>query len=495
MQSLTDHSLVMLRIIAELRGVALQSQEHRGAVEELAVALADPASIAQALCELSPEATAALEELVAAGGRMPSRLFLRRYGEIRPFGPGRLAREQPWRSPTSPAEELWYRGWIFRRFAEIDEAPAEIVFVPDEVLALLPRQPARTLNVPMAAVPDSFLDSGDALVQDATTLLAMVQVEGMRRQQGRWRPEDLSALSARLLVREATSASSSSGSRLAFLLHLAEQLDWIREDGKGNARLHASAVHTWLQSNRAEQWQMLWLAWQDSEAWDDLRRLPGLVCEGSWRNDPIGARRRFLAWLEQLQPGSWHEVGAWISALKTVAPNFLRPDGDYDSWYIRPVDGDRYLRGFEHWDDVEARLAHFLITGPLHWLGAIALDTEGRRMAVTVAGQALIRAELPPTASPDSILVGRDFSVLVPLSAPAFDRFRVARFASWEASPIAGSAEPFRYRITRTSLRRAEAQGITAERVLAFLQDRVGDALPDNVARALMRWSGAAKNG
>lgn len=493
-RSLTDHSLVMLRVIAELRGIALQSQEHRGVVAELAMALATPASIAEALRELSAEAVAALEELAAAGGRMPSGLFLRRYGEIRPFGPGRLTREQPWRSPANPAEELWYHGWIFRRFAKIDDIPTEVIFVPDEILALLPRQPPQTFDVPPVAAPPSFLDPGDALVQDATTLLAMVQVEGMRRHQGRWHPEDLSALSARLLVRETALTGPFDGSRLTFLLYLAEQLDWIHEDGRGNARLHAPAVRTWLQSSRAVQWQTLWLAWRDGEAWDDLRRLPGLVCEGSWRSDPIGTRRRFLAWLERLQPGRWYEVGTWISALKTVAPNFLRPDGDYDSWYIRLANGDRYLRGFEHWDEVEGRLARFLIAGPLHWLGVIALDSEGRRMALTAAGQALIRAELPPTAPPDSILAGRDFSILVPMAASAFDRFRVARFASWEASPIVGSTEPFRYRITRTALRRAETQGITAERVLAFLQDRVGDALPDNVVRALMRWSGATKD-
>ncbi len=493
-QSLADCPLVMLRIIAELRGVTLRSREQRAIAAELAAALASPASIAQALRELSAEATAALEELAAAGGRMPSGLFLRRYGEIRPFGPGRLTREQPWRSPANPAEELWYRGWIFRRFAEIDGTTTEVVFVPDDILGLLPRRPDRMFDVPPAAAPESFLDPGDALVQDATTLLAMVQVEGMRRRQGRWHPADLSALSARLLVREAASPGPPGGSRLSFLLHLVEQLGWIREDERGNVRLHAPAVRVWLQSSRAAQWQALWLAWRDSETWDDLRRLPDLVCEGSWRNDPVGTRRRFLPWLERLQPGSWCEVEAWVAALKVAAPHFLRPDGDYDSWYIRPADGDRYLRGLEHWDDVEGRLARFLITGPLHWLGAIALDAAGQRMALTTAGQALIRAELPPTAPPDPILVGRDFSVLVPMAASAFDRFRVARFANWEASPAIGSAEPFRYRITRSALRRAEAQGISAERALAFLRDCAGDALPDNVARALARWPGMAKD-
>ncbi len=490
---LVDCPLALLRTIAELRGVTLRSRGQREVAAELATALAAPAVIARSLTDLSPGATEALEALAAAGGRLQATLFQRRYGEIRPFGPGRLAREQPWLSPTGPAEELWYRGWIFRGFAKVDDTATEFIFVPDEVLGLLPRRPERTLDVPPAQAPESFTDSGDALAQDTVTLLAMVQVEGMRRRQGRWHPADLARLAARLTVPEPAPPNPTGSGRLALLLHLAERFGWMQEDERGYLRLQSPAVRRWLQADRAAQWQALWVGWRDDETWDDLRRLPGLMCEGGWHDDPVGTRRRLLSRLGQLQPGSWHRLDAVIATLKAVAPDFLRPDGDYDSWYIRPTDGSSYLRGFEHWDDVEGRLARYLITGPLHWLGVIALDAGGERVALTAAGQALIREELPPAPPPGSITVARDFTILVPATAASFDRFRVARFAAWEASPAVGSVEPFRYRITRTALHRAESQGITAARVLTFLRERAGDALPENVVRALARWPGMTK--
>ena len=80
-----------------------------------------------------------------------------------------------------------------------------------------------------------------------------------------------------------------------------------------------------------------------------------------------------------------------------------------------------------------------------------------------------------------------DFAVEIPADAPLIDRFRVARFTTWE--PIVHAAEPlFRYRITQTGLRRAARQGIPAERVLAYLRERCGEALPANVAAALAGW-------
>ncbi len=491
-QSLIDYPLAFLRVIAELRGISLQGQSQREAAEELAAVLGDPAVVAQALDELSPDAMRALEALAAAGGYLQATLFQKRYGEIRPIGPGRLARERPWESPTGPAEELWYRGWIFRGFVDVDGTITEVIYIPDEVLGLLPGNASVALEVPVASAPDAAVVHGDALVQDVTTVLAMISAEGIRSRRGEWAPADLKTLAERLLAPEVPPFDLSGGGRLALLLHLLGRLEWVYEGDDGSVRLRASRVRGWLEADRPEQWRALWMAWRDDDAWDDLRRLPELVCEGGWHDDPTGARRRLLAQMGRLQPGAWYRVDDWVAAIKAAAPDFLRPDGDYDSWYIRPADGSGYLRGFEHWDDVEGRLARYLLRGPFHWFGLVALDPESERFALTEAGRALIQGGSPPDEPPGDITVTRDFAVLVPREVSCLDRLRVARFTLWEASPAIGSDEPFRYRITRRSLRRAETHGITAGRVLAFLRDRVGDALPKNVARALERWPGRA---
>ncbi|HEY65027.1 MAG TPA: hypothetical protein G4O02_10700 [Caldilineae bacterium] len=485
-QSLIDHPSALLRAIAELRGVSLSARHPREMASELASALSEPAEVARALDDLSPEAMAALEALAAAGGHIQATVFQRQYGEIRPFGPGRLARERPWEKPTGPAEELWYRGWIFRGFVEIDGVMTEVIFIPDEILGLLPRKSTAGPELVAAPGPAQAIDHGDAIVQDVLTLVAMALVEGMRRRRGRWHTVDLAALVGRFIISEEPPLDPAGCSRLALILHLVEHLGWIHEEG-GRAKVRAAAIRPWLEADRAAQWKTLWLTWRDDETWDDLRKIPELVCEGGWHDDPVGARRRLLAQLAQLPPGEWYALDDWVAAVKALAPDFLRPDGDYDSWYIRSADGGGYLRGFEHWEDVEGRLIRYFVRGPLHWFGLVALDPAGERFALTDAGRALAQGEEPPVTTSGEITVTRDFAVLVPTTVPCFDRLRVARFTMWEASPKPGSEEPFRYRITRRALRRARAQGITVDRVLAFLRDRVGDWLPENVIRALER--------
>lgn len=488
-RSLIDHPAALLRVIADLRGIALSAREQSSLAAELANALADPAAIAAGLEELSPEALEALAALAAQDGRLPASQFQRQFGEIRPFGPGRLVREQPWQAVTGPAEELWYRGWIFRSFAQLDGVPTEFIYVPPEILGLLPRRAASPFVEAATPAPTVFVDPQDALAVDATTLLAHIQTAGLRRERTGWASADLQQLNRQLLCPDPAPAAPAASGRLALLLHFLTKLEWSAPGPRGEQRLNAPRVRQWLQLERSQQWQTLWIAWLEDESRDDLRLLPELVCEGSWHNDPSGARRRLLTWLGQTEAGRWYTIAAWIAALKARAPDFLRPTGDYDSWYIRYNGSEAYLRGFAHWDDIEGRLARYLITGPLHWLGAIALDASGERMTVTEAGRSLLRGEAPPCPRPGDLVVKPDFAILVPTTASSFDRFRVARFAAWESSPRLGSDEPFRYRITRRSLQRAEAQGLTAERALAFLRERVGDRLPENVARALVRWS------
>ncbi|MCD6289892.1 MAG: hypothetical protein J7M34_05255, partial [Anaerolineae bacterium] len=484
---LVEHPLALLRVIAQLRGVKLHARKQTEIAAELAAVLSDPGVVARDLTELSQGALDALDALAASGGRIHATLFQERYGEIRFLGPGRLTREQPWESPTGPAEELWYRGWIFRGFAELEGVVAEIIFLPEEILALLPRRDNGALSLRSVPPPSSAIDHRDALVQDITTMLALILVEGMRRRGERWHPSSLRSLSNWLMVPPSEPLSSEGGGRLALLLHLMDRLDWCRESD-GAVRLRSAPVSQWLEAGRASQWKTLWTAWQHDDTWSDLRRLPGLICEGGWREDPVGARRRLLARLGQQQPGEWYRIDEFVAAVQSVAPDFLRPDGDYDSWYIRSADSGEYLRGIEHWDDVEGRLIRYLVTDPLHWFGVDALAPDGGAFAVTEAGHALINDTLPPTTSPGKITVMDDFTVLVPQTVSCYDRLRVARFTAWMSTPKAGSSDPFRYRITRTGLRRAEFQGIPVNRVLAFLRDRAGSALPENVARALERW-------
>ena len=499
-QTFSDYPAPILRALASTRGFELAATTPAALAVELSAALADPASIVDAVEQLPEAARAVLSALVRAGGAMTAPAFARLAGEVRQGGPSWLAREQPWLAPLNAAEVLWYRGLIGRSFATVDGETGDFIFVPSDVLPWLPT--ATVVGAPMqlsvAPAPDVVHLSSYRLALDAGALLAFVQNnEVTLSPAGRWQAAALAALNQQLLApvqeRALAGAASRAGSdRLSFLLDLGRELGWWRV-AAGRLRLLAAPVRSWLQLTAPNQAHALWQAWLDSTEWDDLHRVPTLRCEGSgWRNDAVATRRRLLANLATIRPGSWQRTEDWVAAVQRHDPDFQRSDGIYTTWYIRRVDEAGYLLGFEHWDDVEGALLRFLVSGPLHWLGALDLGeaaaAPGRPdvLRVTSQGAAWLRQQPAALRAPPSapIRVEADFSISVPHSAPAFDRFRVARFTQWEASQ-----PDFRYRITQTALRRAAAAGVTTARVLAFLRHVTQGQLPANVARALEKLS------
>lgn len=496
-QALNNYQIAHLRGIASLRGVNLATSTQSDLVAELSAALADPGSIVDAVEQLNEAEHEALAALVRAGGAMTAPAFARLAGEMRQGGPAWLARTQPWLAPVSAAEGLWYRGLIARAFAARGEQTGDFVFVPADVMPWLPAAQAAPdphWQLPVMTPTGPIHLGSYRLTLDACTLLAFVQNNDINApDDGRWPAASLNALDEQLLVRLPPAAlaqvSASSGSdRLSFLFSLAQQLGWLHTSS-GRIRLSAPVARAWLQLSPPEQAFKLWEAWLSAVAWDDLRRIPTLRCEGrGWSNDPIATRRRLLASLTTVRPGVWHSVEALIAAMQTHDPDFMRSDGVYNTWYIRRPDETDYLLGFEHWPAVEGALLRFLTSGPLHWLGALdAAEDEhdpGAPVAwrLTSQGAGWLRSQtavgrVPPAAP---LRIEPNFNIYVPHSAPAFERFRVARFTQWQASQ-----PDFCYRITQTALKRAAAAGVTTDRILAFLRQATHGQMPANVARAL----------
>lgn len=503
LRTLQDLSPAMLRAIAENNGVALSSNVPRVMADELAAALTDRARLADVMTSLLPETCDALARLLQAGGRMTAAAFERRYGEIRSFGPGRLERERPNRSPASTSETLWYRGLIYRTFAETPEGLTEFLAIPADLIPLLPRlqSEAASFSLPAAVEPTSLASAPvpDELLHDICSLLCLVQAgEARAAGQGEamnWRITSLYAL-GELMLQPLEAAhlldAGAPGNVSALAFTLVGDIDWLRAAGNA-VRLNAQPVHQWLLLSRTEQRRWLMNAWRDSARWNDLCRTPALSCEetGSWGNDPAATRARLLSLLASLKGGIWHSAADFVSAVKEYAPDFQRPDGDYNTWYIRRRDNPVFLRGFERWDEVEGELLRFLLTGPLSWLGVVQASSNEVGAALfrlTEEGARWLADEAPPPSeSSGQPVVLSNFTVEIPADAPLIDRFRVARFTTWES--VARQPElVFRYRITQTGLRRAARQGISAGRVLAYLHERCGEGLPANVAAALADW-------
>ncbi len=484
-QHLEELPTTLLRGIAQNQGLVLNEGTRREIVQSLVDHLRSAAHVRDVWQQLPDEARLALQALGAANNLLPVPSFQRRFGELRRFGPGSLERERPWTAPTDAAEWLWYRGLITRGFDVTADGMMECISIPTDLLPLLPSHETAVGGFPPPAVspPAHGLDAGETLLDDLGTLLIYVQNQPVwLNQRRRWRDKDLMHLSRQWLPPQAGGdESNGGGGRMALLFHCARRLGFLSSEGR-RQRLAGEQVTAWLQLDRYRQGQALYRAWYEAPDWNDLCLTPGLSCvEGNWRNNPVHTREQIVRLVQAVEPLQWYDLSDFIAAVRDHSPDFQRPDGNYDTWYIKDAAGV-YLKGFEHWQDVEGRLLRYVWTGPLFWLGALGLDEAGSRWCLTARGAAYLGVAEPPAPGPEPVLViGEDFHIVAPTGASLYDRFRVARFCEWEAG-----WPGYRYQVTQRGLRRAIAAGITIPQIVDFLARASGDKLPASVREALL---------
>lgn len=488
---LVDYDMTMLRVLARNRGVTLTTNRQAEAADQLAASLSEPLSVRTAVARLSPEGHGALATLLAAGGRMRVPHFSRLFGQVRPIGPGRLEREAPWQEPSNPTEELWYAGLIFRVFSQDEGGVGEFIFVPDDVQPLLPQPQVEAPTFTLKAVPAPTRpgDAGGALVDDLFAYLVYLQNHDVRPYaDGRLGQRDWSTLRRRL--------HDGDERRFAFLQHLAARLGFVVRQGE-YLGLDASPVKRWLMATPAGQLAALQETWRDDPTWNDLCRVPTLVCdqETPWRNDPVATRRALLALLARCPLDAWWSLASFVAEVKRIDPDFQRPDGDYTSWYIRNGTTKEYLSGFESWDLVEGTLIADLLTGPLRWLGIIAYgDDQAEAVCrLTESGARFLGMvhDEPEHQPPPPIVVQPDFRVEIPPPASLYTRFQVERFADpLGSSPTGQSQQSCSYHLSVGSLARALQRGIRVEQVVAFLQQACERPVPANVVGQIRLWAG-----
>jgi len=483
-QCLLDTDAVVLRIVAERWSIDPLGLKPRDLVERLEGTISSPAQAAAILEDLPGAEREALRALLSAGGTLPVANFSQRFGSIRSVGPARLEREQLWRSPISPAENLWYLGLLYRGFEQLPNgAMREVFFAPAELTPLLPllKAPDRSIEpLEIAAAPVGIRSSGEALADDLCTILSHLHNNFVRSSDPRLRSaiEPLrSALAAQL--------RDTQPARLEFLLQHAERARLIKIAGQ---RLRPDPQHStdWLRAPALDQLRALFEAWRTNAAWNDLQRAHVLHVEKavSLRNDAVAVRAAILATLPAAVPGAWHTFATLLARIKAQSPDFLRTDFDTD--YIRAAASGEYLRGFAAWDRVEGALIQHVLTGPVSWLGLIDVDPGAASFCVTPRGAQLlgITHEAAEAAETDRRFIVRRDAVIHVSPARRYDRFQVARVADL----IAIVNDEYRYRLTPSSLTRANSQKIPAEKVLAYLEHSADQGVPPTLAKAIQRW-------
>lgn len=509
-QSLIDYEMAQLKAIADCRAVPLNTPNHAEAANLLAKALLSPAATAIVLADLSEAEHDALQALLNHAGRIERPRFVREYGVIRPMGPARLERERPWKNPVNPAESLWYKGLIFKAFQVTDQGNLEIMYIPDDLLELLKiseeagdtaDSPAiaegnapdvATLTVSQTPAPTLVSRVQDRLRENIFSLLVYLQITPVRlTRKAQLASKDKEALSECLLP--PLLPAHSREAELEFLLHLGQRagLLIVKHD---RLRPDRDPTRAWLQAHPRQQARTLQHTWRADPTWNDLWHVPGLSPQPTgWENSPLLARSKILDYLAQTEApaDAWLSINDFIATVKRIDPDFQRPSGDYDSWYIQDADG-RYLMGFENWDKVEGALIRYFLTHLLPYLGIVELGSAAETASpncfrITPGGTAFLagRPVNPPFDKMPAVLrVNANFSVSVPAQASLYDRFQLARFAALDRR----EAHRVVYQITRTSVGRAMRNGVTVDQIAAFLSRATNNQTPLKIVEALRTW-------
>ena len=456
--SLYKQDIGHLRIIAELWGLELESQELDSAREELCASLLDLEAVSETLEILSAEARSALDELTAAEGQLEWASFSRKYGDIREMGAGKRDRERPYLKPASTSEYLFYRGLIAKAFLESEKGSQEFAYIPDdlyeaisEVSANQEMPPQTTDPLGRAATPleKAFeIPAADHILDDATTYLAALRL-GDDESRSRF-------------LRD-----------LPILLAAAGII-------KNNALL-PDAVKKFLEAPRKEAMDALYNAWLRSVEFDELRLIDGLICEGEWKNQPQVTREFLVNLIEDVPQGKWWSIPAFVKGIKEKYPDYQRPAGDYDSWFIKRQSDGQFLRGFAYWDVVDGALVKYLIR-MLHLLGKVSLAAPEEGKEPTAF---FLLASLPDNKEEGrKIVVASNGRITIPRTFSRTVRYQLARFCEWDEP----RNDEYFYRVTAKSLQRANEQGLKAEQLLALLVKYTKETVPPAMVKALKRW-------
>lgn len=519
--SLRESDAAVLEVLASVWKVDIDSLNANEIATSLHEGMQDPKNAERVWERLTDEQRGALQTLIGSGGKMSLPMFKRIYGDIRKLGRGALQRETPQNNPQSIGEALFYHGLLFEGYEQARAGAQAIVYVPEDLITILPTHrttydgledevpaappaSAGASPAPMAfeddeaptidALDPDMLDNIEqadtSIIDDLTTLLAYLRINTAKLERDNevlvLAMPDLQAISPHLLVKD--------DDRLSFLLELAISADLI-EVSEGKAFTRRTEVRHWLEARRSQQLKILADTWHTSTLYRELWHVPGLHPEaGGWPYDPVVARAALLGFMrDYVPPQDWWSIDEFIFTVKESEPDFQRPGGDYESWYIRNDQGD-YLNGYESWDAIEGALLEFYLMGPLHWLGMVDLAEDAARL--NAYGRAFVTQQpLPdPKVEPEKILIRDDGALLASRRVSSMDRFQLARFTAWD-QPATTDGTPYGYRLTGQSIKEADEQGINTGHIAAFLTRFVdGGNLPPQITKLLETWQSGASS-
>jgi len=201
---------------------------------------------------------------------------------------------------------------------------------------------------------------------------------------------------------------------------------------------------------------------------NDLLATPGLKFDVNPDNSPLDTREFILTLLEQIQPSGWWNISSFINFIHEHYADFERHAGDYDSWFVRSAQNGEYLRGFDHWQQVEGANIKYLLTGPFHLLGILDVGSSSQSgepdsVRFSAWSDDLIKSKSPNIAiNTEKIFIRSNGLVIIPRNAARSARYTVARFCDW----LGFDGQNYKYQITGESFDAALSQGLKIKHLL-----------------------------
>ncbi len=292
---------------------------------------------------------------------------------------------------------------------------------------------------------------------------------------------------------------------LLFLRLLLMKLGLLQRRQNGLYAAPAEAFFSLPLLERARRCYRLWL---ETPFWNELGYLPNVIVRpGPGLLDPAHeevtqARRVVVEQVLHEPAGVWSDLAAFATRSKLYMPYLLfprqyGPRADRYSVGNNPYGLDfRLQRGWlthrEGWYLVEGGFVKTVISGPLHWLGLIELQSEGHTSMFRLAqGTPLVTVAVAPEVAEPAwgrLIVQPNFELIA--LAPVSEALLVTldRFAE-----RVGLEHIAQYRLTRASVTRAIQKGMHADTIQQMLEQASGGDLPQNVQYSLLEWERQAR--
>ena len=466
--SLNGQDLGFLKIVANAWGIEIKAPDAYTARTQLAIEMDNP-EIIKEIYEVFPEnVRLAFDNLLDNDGKIPWAKFARDFGEIQVMGSARRDRERPDLNPATPTEYLWYKAFIGRAFLSTETEAQEFAYIPEEIFSYLEPVHFQKKQIPgrSATSKETKINypASDRILDDMCTLLAAVR----------------NGFSTDIL-------DDYCDVPIKFLSQLLIDLKLISEKGI----LDPDQVRLFLETPRGNSLLQLVTHWIENKLLNEMELIPDFAIEGVLDRNHPKVRQFLLDQISLIPAEQWWHLESFVSYVYQINPDFQRPAGNYDTWYIKKPETGEYLRGFEHWDAIDGTFIRFMLTGPLFWLGLVDLASSGSDNDIQAFKCSNWYADLLSNQTPEGIkqedvklLIDSYGKIVVPLRFSRTIRYQISRFCDWNGK----SKDGYAFQISPVSLQRAKDQGLKISHFLKIVQSVIPHPFPPKLKTALENW-------